>query len=66
MFSYKPFKKTLIDRNLAPIDLVKNNIITLPTLSQINKGKFVSMRTIDSICQFLNCKVEDVIEHTPS
>ena len=35
------------------------------TLAKMSKGEYVSLETIDNICQFLDCKIEDVIEIIP-
>lgn len=37
------------------------------TLAKMTKGEYVSLETIDNICQYLGCRVEEVIEiiHTP-
>ena len=32
------------------------------TLARMSKGDYVSLKTIDSICQFLDCEIYDVIE----
>ena len=32
------------------------------TLAKMSKGEYVSLETIDNICQHLDCKVEEVIE----
>ena len=32
------------------------------TLSIMSKGDYVSLKTIDNICQFLDCEIYDVIE----
>lgn len=32
------------------------------TLAKMSKGEYVSLETIDNICQHLECRVEDVIE----
>lgn len=36
------------------------------TLAKMSKNEYVSLETIDSICQHLNCKVEEVIEILPT
>lgn len=36
------------------------------TLAKMSKGEYVSLETIDSICQYLDCKVEEVIEILPT
>lgn len=35
------------------------------TLAKMSKGEYVSLEVIDNICQYLNCRVEDVIEILP-
>lgn len=32
------------------------------TLAKMSKNEYVSLEIIDNICQYLECKVEDVIE----
>lgn len=32
------------------------------TLAKMTKGEYVSLETIDNICQYLECRVEEVIE----
>ena len=36
------------------------------TLARMSKNEYVSLKTVDEICLFLNCKIEDVIEIMPS
>jgi len=36
------------------------------TLAKMSKGEYVSLETVDNICQYLDCKIEDVIEILPS
>lgn len=65
MFSYKPLWKTLIDRNLKKEDL-RLGIQTSPsTISKMGKNKQVALDVIDRICDFLECSIEEVIEHVP-
>ena len=32
------------------------------TLAKMTKGEYVSLETIDNICQYFNCRIEEVIE----
>ena len=32
------------------------------TLAKMSKGEYVSLETIDNICLFLNCRIEEAIE----
>lgn len=32
------------------------------TLAKMSKSEYVSLETIDNICLYLNCKIEEVVE----
>ena len=36
------------------------------TLAKMSKGEYVSLETIDNICQHLHCRIEEVIEVLPT
>ena len=63
MFSYKPLLKLLIDKNMAKTQLREQLGISMATLAKISKDEYISMKVLDDICNLLNCKIEDVIEH---
>ena len=63
MFSYKPLLKLLIDKDLKLVDLRRRLNISSATIAKINKNDYISMETLDKICDFLDCEVGDVIQH---
>ena len=63
MFSYKPLLKLLIDKNMTKTQLREQLSISMATLAKISKDEYISMKVLDDICNLLNCKIEDVIEH---
>ncbi len=63
MFSYKPLLKLLIDKNMTKTQLREQLGISMATLAKISKDENISMQVLDDICNLLNCKIEDVIEH---
>ena len=63
MFSYKPLLKLLIDKNMIKTQLREQLGISMATLAKISKDEYISMKVLDDICNLLNCKIEDVIEH---
>ena len=65
MFNYKPLLKLLIDKNMTKTQLREQLGISMATLAKISKNEYVSMKVLDDICNLLNCKIEDVIEHQP-
>lgn len=65
MFSYKPLLKLLIDKGMTKTQLREQLGISMSTLAKISKNEYISMKVLDDICNLLNCKIEDVIEHQP-
>lgn len=63
MFSYEPLLITLIKKKKSLTQLREGIKAGRNTIAKINKGENVSMDTLDNICNFLDCKIEDVIEH---
>lgn len=65
MFTYKPLLKLLIDKNMTKTQLREQLGISMATLAKISKNEYISMKVLDDICNLLECKIEDVIEHQP-
>ena len=65
MFTYKPLLKLLIDKNMTKTQLREQLGISMATLAKISKNEYISMKVLDDICNLLECKIEDVIEHRP-
>lgn len=62
MISYNPLWKTLIDKNMRKMDLVKLIGISNGTLAKLGKNESVSLSIIDKICTALDCDISDVVE----
>lgn len=62
IISYKPLFKLLLERNMTKTQLRKAVGFNSATLAKMSKGEYVSLKTIDNICQFLDCEIYDVIE----
>jgi putative transcriptional regulator len=62
-FSFDPLWKKLIDKKMTKEDL-RISIETSPaTIAKMGRDENVSLDVIDRICNKLECRVEDVIEH---
>lgn len=61
--SYTPLLVQLTRRRIQKIQLERDGICSRNTIAKFNKGEYVSMEVIDKLCTYLDCKVEDVIEH---
>ncbi len=65
-FSFKPLWKLLIDRNISAEKLRSELGFSFSTMSKMKKGENVSMDILDKICNYLNCKLSEIVEHIPS
>lgn len=64
MISYKPLFHTLIQKNKNLSDLV-NAGISSAIIAKFRKNEHVNTSTIEKICLYLHCTVQDVIEVIP-
>ena len=65
MFSYDPLLFQLVKRRMSREQLRRAIGAGSTTISKLSKGENVSMDVLDRICDVLNCRIEDVIEHIP-
>ena len=65
MISYKPLSRLLLERDMTKTQLREAVGFSPATLAKMSKCEYVSLETIENICQYLNCRVEDVIEIQP-
>lgn len=60
--SYKPLEITLIKKDKTKTNLKKDLKISPSTLAKMSKGEDVALSVIIRICEYLDCKIEEVIE----
>lgn len=63
MISYKPFYETLFRRDLTEYQLIHTHGVSANTLHRMKKGEAITTKTIDVLCDILNCDVQDIIIH---
>ena len=61
-FSYNKLWKLLIDYKMLKKDLMKMANINATTMSNMGKGKAVSLDTLGRICIVLNCNIGDIVD----
>lgn len=64
-FNYNRLWKLLIDKGFNKTKLREATGIGTATLAKLSANENVSMDVIDKICSVLNCRIEDILEHTP-
>ena len=62
-FNYSRLWKKLIDNGMKKTDLVSELSLSPTTLSNLSKDKNVSMDTLDKLCSYFNCDIEEIVEH---
>jgi DNA-binding Xre family transcriptional regulator len=60
--SFKPLEITLIKKDKMKADLKNDCNISPATLAKMGKGEEVALRVIVRICEYLECRIEDVVE----
>ena len=61
-FSYNKLWKLLIDYKMMKKDLMDKAKINATTMSNMGKGKPVSLETLGRICKVLNCNIGDIVD----
>lgn len=62
MISYEPFYETLFKKNITEYNLIYKQGFSANTLYRIKKGKHISTKTLDALCDALDCEVSDIIK----
>jgi DNA-binding Xre family transcriptional regulator len=65
MITYEPFWETLKRNNLSQYKLIKDYSISTGTMDSLRQNKNITMKTLNDLCNILNCNVEDIIKHIP-
>lgn len=63
-FTYKPLWKLLIDKEMSKKNLMQATGISKSTMDKMARSETVSLDVVDRICNYFDCKIEDVIEYS--
>lgn len=61
MISYEPLYKTLSEKKITTYKLIKDYNISRSLLDRLKHNKPISTVTINDLCGYLNCRVEDIL-----
>lgn len=56
----------LIDRDMTPAKLQKEAGYSANISTRLRRNLYVSLESMEKICQVLDCKVDDVVEFLPN
>lgn len=65
MISYRPFYQTLFRKNITEYNLIYKQGVTGNTLHRMKHGKAITTTTLNTLCEILDCRVEDILEYLP-
>ena len=60
--NYDNLWKLLIDKKKKKTDLISGANISSSALAKLGKNEYVSLAVISKICNYLDCKIEYVVE----
>lgn len=60
--SYKKLSHMLVEKNLTHVQLQHIVGYSANITSRLKKNEYVSLETIENICQKLECTVDDILE----
>ena len=65
MISYKPFYQTLLRKGITEYYLIYKQGMDSNTIHRMKHGKAITTTTLNTLCEILNCRVEDILEYVP-
>lgn len=63
MISYAPFWETLKRKGITQYQLINKYRISAGQLSRMRSNSYISTHTVDTLCQILDCPVEDIMKY---
>ncbi len=63
MISYQPFYNTLLKKGITEYALIFKQGISAHTLHRMKHGEAITTKTLDTLCEILECQVSDILEY---
>ncbi|WP_026492877.1 helix-turn-helix domain-containing protein [Butyrivibrio sp. XPD2002] len=65
MITFDPFWETIKEKNISQYRLIKEYGFSTGTLDALRKNESVTLKTINDICNKIDCDIPDVIRYIP-
>ena len=63
MISYRPLYKTLKEKGITTYKLINDFNISRSLLDRLKHNKPITTVTLNDLCTYLDCRVEDILEY---
>ena len=60
--TYNRLWKLLIDKHMKRTDLIEACSLSSNVIARLGKNQYVSLETIDKLCQYFKCEIQDIIK----
>lgn len=65
MISYKPFYKTLKEKNISTYKLIHDFGVSRSLLDRLKHNRAISTVTLNDLCTILQCTVDEILVFVP-
>ena len=65
IITYGPLWETMRRKGITTHALIKDFGFSRGTLDSLKQGRNISTTTLNTLCEILDCRVEDVLEYVP-
>lgn len=62
--SYKKLFHMLIDKNMTNAELMEKAGFSANIITRLKRDHYISLESIEKICEVMNCGVDDILEFT--
>lgn len=66
MMTFDPLWKTMENKNITTYALITKYGISKGTIDNLKHNRSVTLKTINDLCEILNCKIQDVVQYKKS
>ncbi|MBO5092119.1 MAG: helix-turn-helix domain-containing protein [Clostridia bacterium] len=63
MISYAPLYKTLKEKGISTYKLINEFGVSRSMIDRLKHNKPITTTTINELCKYLECNVEDIVEY---
>ena len=63
--NYKKLFHLLIEKKMSNADLQKQAGFSANIITRLKRNEYIKLRTIENICNALDCRVDDFLEFVP-